>query len=74
MIHVDPKETHMYPYKREAKGDLTTYGKEDDKRRSRERFSDNGRGAWSDAALSTGMLVATGTWKSQNPPLKLSGA
>lgn len=30
MIHVDPKETHMYPYKREAKGDLTTYGKEDD--------------------------------------------
>ena len=22
-IHVDPKETHMYPYKREAKGDLT---------------------------------------------------
>ena len=38
MIHVDPKETHMYPYKREAKGDLTTHGKEDIKVEQRKIF------------------------------------
>ena len=32
MIHVDPKETHMYPYKREAKGDLRT--EEDDMKKT----------------------------------------
>lgn len=71
MIYVDPKQTHMYPYKREAKGDLTTHGKEEDVKVEQRKMA---------VELAVIQPLAWECWWSRepgrvkNPPLKSSGA